>query len=187
MRVGFFGTQSVGKTTLLNALRSEPEFKDFKFIDKITRDAAGAGLQIKELGNDETQMHIARKHMENIILHDKFVADRTMLDCFAYSVYLWRRQNISGTTMENIAKYLDFITPRYDYLFYIPIEFANVEDGLRSIDPEFRNEIDDIMRREFIEGFNVWEDRNIPKPNITTLSGSVVKRVNKVYDTVVGF
>jgi len=31
MRIGFCGTMSVGKTTLVNALKELPEFKDYHF------------------------------------------------------------------------------------------------------------------------------------------------------------
>ena len=31
MKIGFCGTMSVGKTTLVNALKELPEFKDYKF------------------------------------------------------------------------------------------------------------------------------------------------------------
>jgi len=31
MKIGFCGTMSVGKTTLVNTLKDLPEFKDYKF------------------------------------------------------------------------------------------------------------------------------------------------------------
>ena len=31
MKIGFTGTMSVGKTTLVNALKEHPEFKDYSF------------------------------------------------------------------------------------------------------------------------------------------------------------
>ena len=31
MKIGFTGTMSVGKTTLVNALKELPEFKDYNF------------------------------------------------------------------------------------------------------------------------------------------------------------
>jgi len=58
MRVGFFGTQSVGKTTLLNALRSEPAFVDATFFTGLTRKLEQQGYKIKEAGDDDTQLQI---------------------------------------------------------------------------------------------------------------------------------
>ena len=37
MRIGITGAQSVGKTTLLNALRSEKLFDDYTICDEVTR------------------------------------------------------------------------------------------------------------------------------------------------------
>ena len=34
MKIGFTGTMSVGKSTLVNALKELPEFKDYNFLNK---------------------------------------------------------------------------------------------------------------------------------------------------------
>lgn len=183
MKYGFFGTQSVGKTTLLNALRSEPDLQDFKFLTNMTRSVQAAGFKIKESGDDVTQMHIARLHAENVILYDKFITDRTIIDCLAYTIYLYRRDKVSKETLEYVRKYADFLLPQYTRLFYLPIEFDNVEDGTRSIDPTFREEINDIMTDAYtFDGLT--KSKNVV---ITKISGSVVKRTNAVYDIIKGF
>jgi hypothetical protein len=45
---GISGAQSVGKTTLLNALRSEPTFKDYSICDEVTRRVKSYGLLIND-------------------------------------------------------------------------------------------------------------------------------------------
>ena len=48
MRIGITGAQSVGKTTLLNALRSEKLFDDYTICDEVTRRVKSYGLPIIE-------------------------------------------------------------------------------------------------------------------------------------------
>lgn len=180
-RYGFFGTQSVGKTTLLNALRSEPDLAKFKFADQLTRQVAAEGFKINENGDDNTQMQIARKHAENVILYDNLITDRTIVDCYAYTIYLRRRGKVSLLTADKINKYMQFLLPMFTCLFYIPIEFDNENDGIRSTDPTFRKEIDDIMTGPYIfDGINV-------KVPVYKISGSVVQRTNTVYEIIKGF
>lgn len=174
LRIGFMGTQSVGKTTLLNALKSEKNLGDFKFLDQLTRQVKEEGFKINEAGDDNTQLQIARKHAENIILYRNFITDRTMLDCIAYTEYLYRRKRVSDITMAKIERYADFLLEYYDVVFYLPIEFDNVADGIRSEDPEFRKEIDDIMNDGYFK--SSW----LSQVEHYTLTGSVVDRVNSV-------
>ena len=56
MKIGFTGTQSVGKTTLVNALKELPEFKDYTFRterSKYLRDL-GIPLNIDSTLNGQT-------------------------------------------------------------------------------------------------------------------------------------
>lgn len=182
-RIGIFGTQSVGKTTLLNALRSEPGLKDFTFLTNMTRSVMADGFKINEQGDDRTQMEICRRHAENVILHEHFITDRTMIDCLAYSVYLYRRDRIKKATMENVEKYARHLLPSFTYLIYLPIEFDIVPDGTRSLDPEFRKEIDEIMSDS--DTYARFTGNTSIK--VHRMSGSVVQRTNKVYELIKGF
>ena len=47
MKIGFCGTMSVGKTTLVNALAKLPEFKDYKFRTETFKIFNGNGNTIK--------------------------------------------------------------------------------------------------------------------------------------------
>ena len=46
MRIGLSGTQSTGKTTLLNVLRSERIFKDYQVNDEVTRWVKSLNIEI---------------------------------------------------------------------------------------------------------------------------------------------
>ena len=55
MRIGLSGTQSTGKTTLLNVLRSEKHFKEYQVNDEVTRWVRSLGIDINEAGSDISQ------------------------------------------------------------------------------------------------------------------------------------
>ena len=80
MKIGITGAQSVGKTTLLNALRSEKLFKDYVICDEVTRRVKSYGLPINEEGTDITQRLIMNEHIVNVFMYGNMLTDRTALD-----------------------------------------------------------------------------------------------------------
>lgn len=173
MKIGLTGTHSVGKTTLLNALRSEPCFKNFAICDEVTRQVRALGLSINEAGSDNTQRIIMLKHIENIMLHDNMITDRTALDCLVYSRYLWKKGKLTDETFSIIHKLFLKLWSQYDLIFFIEPEFDLVADGVRSIDEDFRNDI----HKEFT---STIAELKLYKDNLHYLKGSVVSRVQQV-------
>ena len=70
MRIGITGAQSVGKTTLLNALRSERMLSQYTVCDEVTREIKEMGFDINEAGSDLTQILIMQKHIANVFMYD---------------------------------------------------------------------------------------------------------------------
>lgn len=170
MRIGITGAHSVGKTTLLNALRSEPFFKDFAICNEVTREVKEMGFNINENGNDQTQLMIMQKHIVNIFMNDNMVTDRIALDCLVYSTYLNMKGKISSQALIKIKHMYERIMPHYDYIFYIRPEFDIVDDGVRSIDVSFRDGVADLF-----EGY--ISESNL---KVHVLSGSVRSRVDEL-------
>ena len=54
MKIGFTGTMSVGKTTLVNALKDVPEFKDYKFATERSAYLNSLGIPL----NYETTLEV---------------------------------------------------------------------------------------------------------------------------------
>ncbi len=176
MKIGITGAQSVGKTTLLNALRSEKLFKEYVICDEVTRRVKGYGLPINEEGTDLTQRLIMNEHIVNVFMYGNMLTDRTALDGLVYSAYLYNKNQISANTLKYVREVFNKVWHSYDYVFYIEPEFEIVDDGVRSINKQFRDEIAELF--EYI----------IEKENLSMLrvKGSVRNRVNTIIDHLEG-
>jgi len=176
MRIGITGAQSVGKTTLLNALRSESIFQKYTICDEVTRRVKGYGLPINEDGNDTTQRLIMNEHIVNVFMHDRMLTDRTALDGLVYSTYLYKHAKINQPTLNYCVDVFNAVWQKYDHVFYIEPEFDIVDDGVRSVDLAFRDEIADIFE-------SVIEKKKL---SMHRVKGSVRNRVNTIVDIFEG-
>lgn len=174
MRIGISGAQSTGKTTLLNALRSEPFFKDYEICNEVTRKVASYGLPINEDGNDTTQELIMNQHIVNLAMHDNMITDRTVLDGLVYSKYLRENGKIVASTMNYVENIFNRMIQGYDLIFYVAPEFEIKNDGVRSINTFFRDRIVAIFNE-------VISQKNVPIYNV---KGTVRERVQFVLNVL---
>ena len=176
LKIGITGTHSVGKTTLLNALRSENVFKDFVICDEVTRWVKTFNIDINEKGTDLSQNLIMLKHIHNIFMFDNILTDRISLDGYVYSKYLYNNNKITSDCMHIVRNIHDKIikTNSYDYIFFLHPDFDIVKDGVRSENLQFRIDIHNI----FLETI---KEQHIKVHHIT---GSVRERVNRVLEVV---
>ena len=176
MRIGITGAQSVGKTTLLNALRSEKLFKDYVICDEVTRRVKSYGLPINEEGTDITQRLIMNEHIANVFMNGNMLTDRTALDGLVYSTYLYKNNKINNNTMAYVKEVFNKVWCSYDYVFFIEPEFEIVDDGVRSNNKQFRDEIAELFE-------TVIEKEKL---NLRRVKGSVRDRVNTIIDYLEG-
>jgi nicotinamide riboside kinase len=174
MRIGICGAQSTGKTTLLNALRSEPCFKHYSICDEVTRKVQSYNLPINEFGNDTTQKLIMHEHIVNVFMNENMITDRTVLDGLVYTRYLYGNGVVKTETVKYAESVFSKVWSRYDYVFYIEPEFDIENDGVRSIDLNFRDSITDLFHDEIIS-----QDLKV-----ILIKGSVRQRVNTVLSTI---
>lgn len=174
MKIAFTGAQSTGKTTLLESLKGNDTYKyEYEFIDEITRRMVKKGLKINEEGSDTTQLLIMNEHIKNL-LYPNVIMDRCMLDGVVYTRWLYEKGNVSKWVWEYAQNVFEKYINRYDYIFYLTPEFKIVDDGVRSIDTTFRDEIADLFE-QYITLFSI---------PVISLSGSVEERLQKVYTII---
>lgn len=174
MKIGICGAQSVGKTTLINALRSESSLKDFTICKEVTRKVKKLGLEINENGSDITQSIIMKEHIYNLFMYDNLISDRTTLDGIVYTAYLKQTGKVSEACFKDCLQIFQKSLTKYDYQFYIQPEFEIEDDGVRSVDKAFRDDIVKLFDN-YIKTYNV---------NVITLSGSVRERVETILLTI---
>lgn len=124
----------------MNALR-----KDFPTANFVTEAARDCPFPINENTSFQSQDFILREQIKrelNASLKDITVSDRTTYDQLAYIWYAHEKGNISYEDFQKLEKYTTYWGFTYDFIFYIPIEFPLVEDGVRSTDEEYRKDID---------------------------------------------
>jgi len=174
MRVGISGAQSVGKTTLLNALRSEKCFKDYAVRNEVTRSVKALGVHINESGSDISQQLIMKEHIYNLVMFDDMITDRTALDGIVYTHWLWADGKVSDECMQQCKDVFNKIINMYDYMFYIRPEFPIENDGVRSSSQQWQDEIV-LLFDMYIKEYDL---------KVINVSGSVRERVNTILKTI---
>ena len=174
MKISFTGAQSTGKTTLLEAIKQNEEFRyKYEFIDEITRRMVKKGLKINEAGGNTTQLLIMNEHIKNTLYTDA-IMDRCVIDGVVYTHWLWKEGKVEEWVFNYSLKVFNYYKDRYDYIFYLKPEFDIVDDGMRSTNTQFRDEIVDL--------FDTYiKQLNIP---VITLTGSVQERLEQFYTTI---
>lgn len=166
MKIVFAGTQSTGKTTLVNKMQESGLFNDYDFVTSIPR---SLGNPFGVDGNDKTQRDIMSTHLSNL-QKPNFIADRGILDCFTYTLYQFNNKKIKASTLLNQIDTLNQIVD-YDKIFFIRPEFEIVDDGVRSLDKEFQDEVNAIYEQVI---------QYIGEDKVVILSGDVETRFNQI-------
>ena len=175
MKIAFTGTHSTGKTTLLNELKKVHNFEGFTFVEEITRTLKKQGYVINEMGGDETQQMVMDSHIKAINFENS-ILDRCALDGIVYTHYLFNNNQVSDEVFQSAFQTFLKLIWKYDIILHLKPEFDIVEDGVRSSNKEFQNEID-VLFDKYIDLFNIKTYR---------LSGSVEERLEQIKEIVNG-
>ena len=160
MRIGLCGTMSVGKTTLVNALKEIPEFKDYTFRTERSKYLMEQGIPLNTDSTLKGQtVFLAERAME--LMQENIITDRTIIDVMAFARASKSMDPVEKYDFEQLAMLL---IKDYDYIFYISPEGVDIEDnGVRETDTEYRKLIDFIIvnylksRRSLIKNYGILE------------------------------
>ena len=173
MRVSFTGAQSTGKTTLLNNCKEI--YKDYKFVDEVTRYVRRTyDVKINEIGGTETQLYILAEHIKNHLkLDENLMLDRCILDGYVYTKYQVNQGKVSEQVLHAFNGVFSVLIDKLDYIFYTdPSDVKLVDDGERSVDYKFRDDIIDIF-----EDLITYKMSPKNREKVIRLKGSVEKRM----------
>jgi nicotinamide riboside kinase len=168
-RIALVGASSTGKTTVYELLKNK--LPKYEFINESTRTVGSYGFPINESGTSETQLAISSFHLEALLKPGNVVLDRCYMDLLVYSNFM---DKISKEAHNYIEDTWNRVKNEYTHYIYFPIEFKSVDDGVRSVNEEWREKID----KEFqllLEG--------VRKPYLT-VTGSPLQRVEQILEFI---
>ena len=139
MKIGLCGTMSVGKTTLVNALKELKQFKNYNFATERSKYLSGLGIPLNTDSTLKGQtVFLAERCAE--LMNDKVITDRTIIDVMAFTM---NAKSIGQQDQEIFESYAKEFIREYDYIFYISPYGIPIEDnGVRETDEHYRDIID---------------------------------------------
>jgi len=174
MKIGLCGTMSVGKTTLVNALKELDYFKDFTTRTERSKELMAMGIP---LNTDSTflgqTVFMAERASELLI--PNIITDRTIIDVMAFAQ---ASKSMDWTDKEAFYAYAIRLIKEYDYIFYVSPEGVEIEDnGIRETDADYRNEIDIIIR-------HILSQQKHRIKNYGVIEGSTEERVHQIINSI---
>lgn len=171
-RIALVGASSVGKTTVYELLKQY--IPEYEFINESTRTVGKYGFPINEDGTSETQLAISSFHLEALLCPKDVILDRCYLDLVVYSTYM---DNLSKSAYDYILDTWVRVKDQYTHYIYFPIEFKSVDDGVRSVNEEWRTKIDNQFRSN-LEAIKALGG------DYLTVSGSPKQRVEQILNYI---
>jgi predicted ATPase len=167
-RIIFTGAQGTGKTTILNEFRNQGK----NVITEVVRNLAKEGIKINEMGDEKGQKKIFSTYEKLLSEQVEYISDRGLIDVLAYTMHLNKRGLVSDKLVKSQFNALKkFVKNNQDIIYcYFPIEFGVIDDGVRSLDEDYRREIDNNIKEILISLGAPW----------VTIRGGVDARVNMV-------
>ena len=174
MKIGFCGTMSVGKTTLVNTLRELDEFKDYTFRTARSKHLMSLGIPLNTDSTLKGQtVFLSERSAE--LMQNKIITDRTVLDVMAFAQCSKSMNYLEKTHFIKLAS--SFIH-EYDYIFYVSPEGVEIENnGVRETDTEYRKTIDNSIKY-FITRYG-------PRiKNLIQIKGTTEERIKVIRETL---
>jgi deoxyadenosine/deoxycytidine kinase len=170
MRIGFCGSMSVGKTTLVNALKELPEFKDYISRTERSKYLMELGIPLNTDSTIKGQIvFLAERASE--LMNENILTDRTVIDVMAFT---HAAQSINFNEKDSFDDLAVRLLSEYDHLFYVSPEGVAIEDNsVRETNSEYRDLIDFTIR-------HIIKTYSHKINNITEISGTTEERIAKV-------
>jgi nicotinamide riboside kinase len=170
MKIGFCGTMSVGKTTLVNALKELPEFAGYEFRTERSKYLRDLGIPLNTDSTLKGQIIFFAERSSELFA-ENIITDRTVIDVMAFTRLA---KSIPYFMADALNDSVSHLIREYDYIFYVSPEGVELEDnGVRTIDAKYRNEVDKEIQNLIL--------RHRPKlRSYAILSGTTEERIEKI-------
>ena len=174
MKIGLCGTMSVGKTTLVNALKKESGFKDYLFRTERSKHLNSMGIPLNTDSTLKGQLVFAAERAAEL-MQENIITDRTIIDVMAFCEL---SKSMSKAEKQHINGVLWHLIKEYDIIFHIDDLSIPIEDnGVRETNKDYR--LDIHQKISSILGMY----RYMPG-KVVTISGTTKERINKIKSTL---
>ena len=171
MKIGFCGTMSVGKTTLVNELAKLPEFKDYTSRTERSKYLMEMGIPLNTDSTLKGQLVFVSERASEL-MQKNIITDRTVIDVMAFNSL---SKSMTATESYFLNHTLECLINEYDYLFYVSPAGVNMEDnGVRETDTTYR---DNINKK-------ILEILDLNNVKYTTIQGTTEERIENVKSVV---
>ncbi len=129
MKIGFCGTMSVGKTTLVNTLKKFIEFEEYKFKTERSKYLRDLGIPLNTDSTIKGQtVFLAERAAE--LMSEKIITDRTVIDVMAFT-NLAQSLSCSNTNCFSVrggdGAFSNMFKAQYEYLTFKLMILINMQ------------------------------------------------------------
>jgi nicotinamide riboside kinase len=168
MKIGLCGTVSVGKTTLVNALKEVEQFKDYEFATERSKYLRDQGIALNTDSTLKGQIVFAAERALEL-MKENIITDRTIYDVMAFT---FSAESISDFEKRDFADLMFRLAKEYDVVIYVSPEGVEIEDnGVRTIDAKYRDSIDNAIKLML----NEW-----PPVKLIEIKGTTEERIETI-------
>ena len=170
MKIGFCGTMSVGKTTLVNALKELPEFKNYHFRTERSKHLMNLGIPLNTDSTLKGQLVFASERAAEL-MQENIITDRTIIDVMAFCEL---SKSMSKAEKDHINGVLWHLIKEYDIIFHIDDLSVPMEDnGVRETNKDYRLDIHQKIT-------SILEMYRYMPGKVIKISGTTKERINQI-------
>jgi nicotinamide riboside kinase len=168
MKIGLCGTLSVGKTTLVHALKQIDQFKDYETATERSKYLRDQGISLNTDSTLKGQLVFAAERSIEL-MKPNIITDRTIYDVCAFTL---SAKSIGWTEKRYFTEILMSLRKEYDIIIYVSPEGVEIEDnGVRTTDAKYREQIDFTIQYMLDE---------YPPNKLIKIKGSTEERINTI-------
>jgi nicotinamide riboside kinase len=172
MKIGLCGTVSVGKTTLVNALKELPEFADYKVATERSKYLRDQGIALNDDSTLKGQLVFAAERSLEL-MSENIITDRTVYDVGAFTI---SAKSINWAEKIKFTELIMSLHKEYDAIIYVSPEGIEIEDnGVRTTNAEYRTKIDNVIKEMLVEWSPV---------KLIEVKGTTEERINTIKEAL---
>ena len=174
MKIGLCGTMSVGKTTLVNALKKDLDFKNYIFRTERSKYLNSIGIPLNTDSTLKGQLVFAAERAAEL-MQENIITDRTIIDVMAFCEL---SKSMSKAEKQHINGVLWHLIGEYDIIFHIDDLSIPIEDnGVRETNKDYRLAIHEKIS-------SILGMHRLMPGKVVTISGTTEERIKQIKSTI---